>query len=107
MIVTKCDQCKDKAWSWSCDECQSKQLSSFVCDKIITYRERHSHMSVHFNDPNQYLVCRKCKVTKHISYIRFKHYTCGISLYLNRIRFGNTKGRFIEYPSKYYFEFQP
>ena len=66
MISTKCDKCKDKAWCWSCDECQSKQLSCFGCDKIITYRERHSHMCAHFNYPNQYLVCRKCNINKHI-----------------------------------------
>ena len=40
MISTKCDKCKDKAWCWSCNECQSKPLSCFVCNEIITYIER-------------------------------------------------------------------
>ena len=32
MISTKCDKCKNKAWVWSCDECQNRPLSGFVCD---------------------------------------------------------------------------
>ena len=64
MISTKCDKCKNKAWCWSCDECQSKPLSCFVCDEIITYRERHNHMSKNYNDPDQYLTCHKCKVNE-------------------------------------------
>ena len=40
MITTRCDKFKDKAVRWSCDECQSKPLSCFVCNEIITYRER-------------------------------------------------------------------
>ena len=54
MISTKCDKCKDKAWCWSCNECQSKPLSCFVCNENITYIERHNHMVIHYNDPNQY-----------------------------------------------------
>ena len=52
MISTKCDKCKNKAWCWSSDECQSKHLLRFVCDEIITYKERHNHMSKHYNDPS-------------------------------------------------------
>ena len=58
MFSNKCDKCKNKA----CDECQS-----IVCDEIITYRERHNHMSKHYNDPDQYLTCHKCKVNKYLS----------------------------------------
>ena len=101
MISTKCDKCKNKAWCWSCDDCQSKPLSCFVCDEIITYRERHNHMSKHYNDPDQYLVSKKSNVNKHISHYRFKHYTCRICLYLNRYRFGHTKERFKEHAKKY------
>ena len=101
MISTKCDKCKNKAWCWSCDECQRKLLSCFVCDEIITYRERHNHMSKHYNDPDHYLVCKKCKINKHISHYRFKHYTCRLCLYLNRYRFGHTKERFKEHAKKY------
>ena len=56
MISTRCNNCEDKAWCWSCDECQSKLLSCFVCNEIITYRERHNHVVIHYNDPNQYLI---------------------------------------------------
>ena len=62
MISTKCDKSKNKNWCWSGDECQSKPFQCFVCNKIITYRDRHDHLQVHFNNPNQYLVCRMCKV---------------------------------------------
>ena len=41
MISTKCDKCKNKKWGWSCDEFQTKPFHCFVCNKIITYRERH------------------------------------------------------------------
>ena len=107
MISTKCDKCKYKAWCWSCDECQSKQLVCFVCDKIITNRERRSHRSAHFNDPYRNLVCRKCKVIKQISYFKFNHYTCRLCLYLNRFRFRQIKERFIEYARKHNFEVKP
>ena len=60
LISTKRDTCKNKAWCWSCDECQSKPLSCFVCEEIKTYRERRNHMSKHYNDPDQYLTCHKC-----------------------------------------------
>ena len=46
----------------------------------------------------------KCKVNKHISHYRFKHYTCRICLYLNRYRFGHTKDRFIENIKKFNIE---
>ena len=48
MICTKCDECKNKAWCWSCDECQSQPFQCFVCNKILTYRDRHNHLQVHF-----------------------------------------------------------
>ena len=44
MISTKCDNCKNKAWCWSCDDCQSKPFQCFVCNEIITYRKRHDHL---------------------------------------------------------------
>ena len=101
MISTKCDKCKNKAWFWSCDECQSKPFQCFVCNKIITYRDRHNHLQVHFNNPNQYLVCRMCKVNKHISQYRFKHFYCRLCIYLHRYRFHHTKERFLEHAKKY------
>ena len=61
-------------------------------------------MVKHYNDPNQYLTCINCKVNKHISECRFKHYTSRICLYLNRYRFGRTKERFREYARKFNLE---
>ena len=58
-------------------------------------------MSKHYNDPDQYLVCKKCNVNKHIAHYRFKHYTFRICLYLNRYRFGLTKEKFKEHAKKY------
>ena len=58
-------------------------------------------MSKHYNDSDQYLTCHKCKVNKHTSHYRFKHYTCRMCLYLNRYRFGHTKERFKERAEKY------
>ena len=58
-------------------------------------------MVKHYNDPNQYLTCNMCKVNKHISHYRFKHYTCRLCLYLFRYRFGNAKESFIEHANKY------
>ena len=101
MISTKCDKCKNKAWCWSCDECQSKPFQCFVCNKIITYRDRDNHLQVHFNNPNQYLVCRMCKVNKHITQFKFKHFYCRLCIYLHRYRFHHTKERFLEHAKKY------
>ena len=101
MISTKCDKSKDEPLCWICNECQSKPLSCFVRNETITYRERHNHMVIHCNDPNQYLICKKCKVNNYISHCRFKHYICRICLYLNRYRFGHTKERFREHAKKF------
>ena len=104
MISTKCDKCKNKAWCWSCDGCQSKPFQCFVCEKIITYRDRHNHLQVHLNNPNQYLVCRMCQVNKHISQYRFKHFYCRLCIYLRRYRFHHTKEGFLEHAKKYNIE---
>ena len=56
---------------------------------------------MHYNDPNQYLKCRNCKVNKHISHYRFKHFTYRVCLYLKRDRLGHAKERFIEHVKKY------
>ena len=58
-------------------------------------------MVVHFNNPNQYLVCRMCKVNKHISQYRFKRFYCRLCIYLHRYRFHHTKERFLEHAKKY------
>ena len=58
-------------------------------------------MHFHFNDPNQYSVCRMCKVNKHITHFRFKHFTCKLCIYLSRYRFARTKERFVDYAKKY------
>ena len=101
MISTKCDKCKKKAWCWSCDKCQSKPFQSFICNEIITYREKHNHMVVHLNNPNLYLVCRMCKVNKQISQYRFKQFYCRLCIYLHRYRFHHTKERFLAHAKKY------
>ena len=106
MISTKCDKSKNKAWCWSYDECQSKSCfvgnvrQCFVCNKVITYRERHDHLQVHFNNPNQYLVCRMCKVNKDITQYRFKHFYCRLCIYLHGYRVHHTKERFLEHAKK-------
>ena len=104
MISSKCDKCKDKAWCWSCDECQSKPFPYFVCNNILTFREIVNHMSIHFNDPNQYLLCRICKVKKHITQFRFKNFTCRLCVYLSRYRFHHAKERFLEHANNYNIE---
>ena len=58
-------------------------------------------MVVHFNNPNKYLVCRMCKVNKHISQYRFKPFYCRLCIYLHRYRFHHTKERFLEHAKKY------
>ena len=81
--------------------CQSEPFLCFVCNETITYREKSDHMHIHYNYPNQNLICIKCKVNKDISHNRFKYFTSRICLYLNRYRFGHTKEKFIEYVQKY------
>ena len=87
MFSTKCDKCKNKAWCWSCDDFQSKPFQFIVCNKIIKYRDRHDHLQVHFNNPNQYLVCRMCKVNKNITHYRCKLFYCWLFINLQRYRF--------------------
>ena len=69
--------------------------------RLITYRDRHNHLQVHFNNPNQYLVSRMCKVNKHISQYRFKHFYCRFCIYLHRYRYHHTKESFLEHAKKY------
>ena len=104
MISNKCDKSKNKAWCWSCDMCLSRPILCFLYNETITYRERQDHMHVRYNDPNQCLVCRKCKVNKHISHYRFKHYTCKVCLHLKRYRVGHTKETFLEHVEKFNIE---
>ena len=85
----------------------SKPFLCFVCRDVITFRERHDHTHVHFNDPNQYLVCRMRKVKKHIIHFIFTHFTCNLCVYLSKYRFTRTKERFIEYARKYNIEVKP
>ena len=103
-ISTKRDKSKGIVWCWSCDECQNNPFLCLVCNNIITFRERHDHMHIHFNDPNQYLVCRMCKLNKHITHFRFKLFICWLCTYLSRYRFIRTKERFVEYAKKYSIE---
>ena len=64
-------------------------------------------MHKHFNDPNQYLVCRMCKVNKKITHFRNKHFTCRLCGYLSRYRFTRFNERFVEYAKKYNIEVEP
>ena len=57
-------------------------------------------MHILFHDPNQYLVCRMCKVNKNITHFRFKHFTCRLCIYLSRYRLTLTKKKFIECAKK-------
>ena len=58
-------------------------------------------MCKHYNDPNQYLTCRMCKINKHISYYRFKCLKCRLCISLHRYRFGHTEERYREHVKKY------
>ena len=60
-------------------------------------------MSIHFNDPNQYLLCRMCKVNKHITF-RFKNFSCRLCVYVGRYRFHHTKERLLEHAINYNIE---
>ena len=79
----------------------AKPYLCFICNETIPYKDSHSHMSKHYNDPNQYLTCRMCKTNKHISYCRFKCFRCRLCIHLHRYRFGHTKERFREHVKKY------
>ena len=71
-------------------KCQGKPYQFFVCNRVITYRDKHNPLLEHFNNPDQYLTCRKCKVYKHISQYRFKQFYCRLCTYLHKY----TKERF-------------
>ena len=64
-----------------CNWCQGKPYQCFVCNRVITYRDKHNHLLEHFKNPDQYLTCRKCKVYKHISHFRFKQFYCRLCTY--------------------------
>ena len=90
MFSKKCDECKNKSWAQSCNWCQGKPYQCFVFNRVITYRDKHNHLLEHFNNPDQYLLCRKCKEYKHISQYRFKQFYCWLCTYLHKY----TKERF-------------
>ena len=100
MLSTKCDSCKKKSWSQCYDWCLGKPFRCFVCNKIITYREKQEHMQYPYSYlricrttslskfphlPYQYLTCRICNTNKYISQYRYKHYTCRSCIKYNRI----------------------
>ena len=80
MFSIKCDECKGKSWAQSCNWCQGRPYQCFVCNRVITYRDKHDHLLEHFNNPDQYLTCRKCKLYKHNSQFRFKQFFVGYVL---------------------------
>ena len=63
----------------SCNWCQGKPYQCFVCNRIITFRDKH--LLEHFNNPDQYLTCRQCKVYKYVSQFRFKKFCCRLCTY--------------------------
>ena len=74
MFSIKCDERKNKSWAQSRNWCQGKQgkpYQCFICNRVIKYKDKHNHLLEHYNNPNQYLTCRKCKLYKHISKYRF------------------------------------
>ena len=84
MFSVKSDECKNKSWDQSCNWCQGKPYQCFVCDRDITYRDKHDHSLVHFNNPDQYLTYRKCKVYKHTSQYIFKQFYCRLCTYRHK-----------------------
>ena len=82
MFSIKCDECKKKSWAQSCYWCQDKPYQCFLCIRVITYRVKHNHLLEHYNNPDQYLTCIKCKVyKKHYSQYRFKQFFCRLCAY--------------------------
>ena len=79
MFSIKCDQGKNKSWAQSCNWCQGKPYQYFICNRVITYRDKLDHLLEHFNNPDQYLACRKCKVLTH--QLRFKQFYCRLCTY--------------------------
>ena len=71
MFSIKCDESKNKSGAQKRNWCQGKPYQSFLCNRVITYRDKHDNFLEHFNNPDQYLTCRKCKVYKYISQYRF------------------------------------
>ena len=84
MFSIRCDECKNKSWAQSCNWCQGKPYQCFVCNRVITYRDKHDHLLEHFNNSDQYLTCRECKVYKHISQYRFKQFFYRLCTYLHK-----------------------
>ena len=45
-MITKCDKCEDKAWCWSCDECQSKPYLCFMKLYHLIYVMKLYHIEI-------------------------------------------------------------
>ena len=84
----KWNKCKGKAWCWSCDHCQNKTSTCFVINETITCRDGFCHLNIHYNNPNQYLSCRMCKLSR-----------CRLSVHLYIYRFAQ-KIQFKEYAER-------
>ena len=63
-------------------------------------------MRKHNNDSNQYLVCRMCKLNKHISYYRFKRFRCRLCMFLHWYKINHNKDQFKKYEERYKINFQ-
>ena len=57
MFSTKCDRCKKRPWSQCCDWCLGKPFHCFICNKSVTYREKHEQMQYHYYDKPNVMLC--------------------------------------------------
>ena len=97
----KCNKCKNKPWKECCNDCKELDYSCYICNDICKIKDYIKHFGEHYDNPDQYLECNVCKVSKHISFFRFTNGRCRLCIYLQRYRYKHAKDRFKEYAEKF------
>ena len=86
-----------KPWKECCYGCKEIDFCCYVCKDIDKVQDYIKHLGEHYVNPNQYLECNMCEVSKHISFFRFRNGRCRLCIYLNRFRFTHTRNQFREH----------
>ena len=68
-----CNKCLNKPWKECCNSCKELLYCCYVCKNVVKMKDFIEHLGYHYSDPDQYLACSMCSVSKHISINRYRN----------------------------------
>ena len=68
---------------------------------MLKVKDYIEHLGCHYSDPDQFLACSTCNVSKRISLYRCRNRKCRLCIYLHIYRYRHTRNQFREHVYKY------